>query len=215
MRWLADLGLALMAALANAQPSVVTVRARTVSTRLTAYSRVDPIVIVAARAAEARVVTGLDVLPGEMVKAGAAYGHPAGSWIEALAAQRDAAVERARAALTVAKKTLHTAHQKLAQHLSTQEVIAQGQAAVAKARANLESVQSQKRALRALTSVKGKHTSIPIERGMNGVINDGYSLTSGTCNNISASSSSASSNRQVSESPYFCSLRPVLSSVAE
>lgn len=61
MRWMASLGLVLIAALANAQTSVVSAQARTVKTHLTAYARVEPIAILAVHAAEAGVVTGLGV----------------------------------------------------------------------------------------------------------------------------------------------------------
>jgi cobalt-zinc-cadmium efflux system membrane fusion protein len=154
MRRLVGLGLILVTSLAYADSGVVAARAMTVTTRLTTYARVEPIAVLHLRAAQAGVVTGLAVLPGETVKAGAIVGHLSGPEIDALLAQRDAVVESARAALTVAQKTLRIEHQKRAQRLNTQQAVAQANAAVIKARAELHIAQSQKQALQATITLQ-------------------------------------------------------------
>lgn len=154
MRRLVGLGLLLMTTLAYANSSVVAARARTVTTRLTTYAQVEPIAVLPIRAAQAGVVTGLTVLPGEIVQSGAIVGHLSGPEIDALLAQRKAAVQSARAALTVAQKTLRIERQKRAQHLSTQQAVAQAEAEARKARAGLDSAQAQTHALQATTTLQ-------------------------------------------------------------
>jgi membrane fusion protein, heavy metal efflux system len=122
---------------------VVAVQSRTIATRLSAYARVEPIALLKLNAAQAGIVSGITVLPGETVKAGTVLGHMTGPAVNGLMAQRRSSVEAADAALTAAEKTLAIARQKEAAHLSTQQAVYHAKADLAKARAALENARSQ------------------------------------------------------------------------
>ncbi len=117
---------------------VVTARARTITTRLLAYGRVEPITTIKLNAEQAGVVSGLTVLPGETVKAGAVLGHMTGPAVDGLLAQRRNSVAGADVAVTMAEKTLAIERQKQAVRLATRKVVYQAETRLVRARDDLD-----------------------------------------------------------------------------
>lgn len=143
-----------IATVARADSGTVPARARTITTHLSAYARVEPITLVRLKALQAGIVTGFAILPGQTVKAGAVLGHLSGPAVASLLAARRAAVADVSAALSAAKKILVIERQKQAVRLTTQKIVYQAKAALARARARLDNAKSQLAAARASLVLK-------------------------------------------------------------
>jgi membrane fusion protein, heavy metal efflux system len=152
--WIVVMGLLLASPAARAGNGVVSVRECTITTRLEAYARVEPITILRLNAAQIGILTGLAVLPGETVKTGAVLGHLTGPAIKGLLAQRRTAVAGARGALTAAQKILASERQKRALHLTMQETFYQAEARLADAEARLDNARYQEQSVRESVILK-------------------------------------------------------------
>ena len=127
----------------RADSGVVVARTRKIADRLEAYARVEPIATIKLNAAQTGLITGLKVLPGESVQAGAVLGKLQGPAIEGMLAQRRAAVNSARAAQRAARQALIGERQKRAERLSTRQAVAQAKSVLAEAQARLASASAQ------------------------------------------------------------------------
>jgi RND family efflux transporter MFP subunit len=132
--WLA---LLLFAPAAFAQSGVVKATPGTVPRKLVAYGRAMPIALVRLRASDAGVVTGLDILPGQQVKADAVLGRLMGPEVAARLAARNSTVAGAKADLKAAKQVLKSEQQKQATHLATEPAVIKAEAGVENANAHL------------------------------------------------------------------------------
>ena len=122
---------------------VVATQSRTITTRLSAFARVEPITLLKLNAAQPGIVSGMTVLPGGTLKAEAVLGRLTGPAVDGLLAKRRSSVEVAKAALTAAEKIITGEHQKLAVRLTTQKEVYQAEADLAKARAGLDEARAQ------------------------------------------------------------------------
>lgn len=142
-----------MPGLARADTNVVTVQAQTVTNQFEAYAQVEPVALLPVRAAEAGIVTGLEIIPGATVQAGQKLAELGGPEIQALLAQDDAAVSSARTNLLGAQKSLAIEQQQFASHLATRQMVLQAEGAVAQAQAAVDTAQAQLRALQQTTAL--------------------------------------------------------------
>ena len=142
-----------MPGLARADTNVVTAQAQTVTNQFEAYAQVEPVALLPLRAAEAGIVTGLEILPGATVQAGQKLAELGGPEIRALLAQDDAAVSSARTNLLGAQKSLAIEQQQFASRLATRQMVLQAEGAVARAQAAVDTAQAQLRALRQTSAL--------------------------------------------------------------
>ncbi len=110
---------------------------------LSAYARVEPITLFKLNAAQAGIISGLTVLPGNPVKAGTILAHLTGPAVDGLLAQRHDSVEAAEAALAAAEKIHAGERRKQAAHLATTEAGYRAEADVIEARSKLASARAQ------------------------------------------------------------------------
>ncbi len=120
----------------------VVAQARTVAASLQGFARVEPVALARLRVAQEGMVTGWKVLPGQGVDAGAVLGHLKGPAAEAMIASRRSALVGARGERTAARKTLALEREKLSARLGTRENVYRAEAALAKARARLDTARS-------------------------------------------------------------------------
>jgi len=142
---------------------VATVHSRQEKSQLVAYSQVAPVVIVPVSAAEAGVVTGLQVRPGTHVRAGQSLAHMTGPAIDSLVVQGEADVRSAQSQLDAARKSLEIAQQQLPSHLTTRQAVQQAESAEALARSGLVSAQSRLNAVRQLMTVSSPADGIVLQ----------------------------------------------------
>ena len=152
--FLAACGLMLFSISARADSGTVKSRALTFTSRLEAYGRVEPVVILRLKAALTGVVSGLKVLPGETVHAGSKIARLEGSEIENLLAELRNAVGGAEAAETTARKLLAIERRNEAEQLSTKKKVYLAEADLAQKRVILENARSRLRAARNQTILK-------------------------------------------------------------
>jgi RND family efflux transporter MFP subunit len=141
-------GLLLVPGLARADTNVVIVQAQTVTNQFEAYAQVEPVAVLAVRAAETGMVTGLEIVPGATVHVGQKLAELGGPEIQALLVQDDAAVSSARTNLLAAQKSLAIEQQQLTSRLATRQMVLQCEGAAAQAQAAFDTAQAQLRALR-------------------------------------------------------------------
>lgn len=144
----------LAAARAQGAGDVVPARAHTLTTRLHAYAQVEPIALLAVRAARAGVVTDLDVVPGDTVKADAALARLAGPSFDAELAARKGALAGAQATANAARKSLAVVRQNFAAHVDTRDQLYQAQANVAQAQAAVKTAEAKLDAMRSAARVR-------------------------------------------------------------
>lgn len=132
---------------------VVTIQSRQEKSQLVAYGQVAPVVIVPMSAAEAGVVTGLQVRPGTHVRAGQSLAHMTGPAIDSLVVQGEADVRSAQSQLNAARKSLDIARQQLPSHLTTRQAVQQAENAEAQARSGLVNAQSRLKMVRQLMTI--------------------------------------------------------------
>ncbi len=138
----------------RAYSGTVKSRALTITSRLEAYARVEPVAILRLKAALSGVVSGLKVLPGETVRAGSVIARLEGPEIENLLADLRSAVNGAEAAEAAARKSLAIERRKEAEQLSTKKAVYLAEADLAEKRALLENARSRLRAARNETILK-------------------------------------------------------------
>ncbi len=126
-----------------AGPDVAAVRSLTVAARMEASARVEPITILRLRAAQAGMISGLKVLPGDNVRAGDVLARLRGPAVESLLVQRRNEVAGAVAAMSAARETLAGERRKLAEQLSTRREVSHAEAALAESQALLDSARSR------------------------------------------------------------------------
>lgn len=142
-----------MPGLARADTNFVTVQAQTVTNQFEAYAQVEPVALLPMRAAEAGIVTGLEIVPGATVPAGQKLAELGGPEIQALLTQDDAAVSSAQTNLLGAQKSLAIEQQQFASHLATRQRVLQAEGAVAQAQAAFDTAQAQLRALQQTSAL--------------------------------------------------------------
>lgn len=149
--------------------AIVTVQPRVITEHLRAYAEVEPIAVVRLRAAQAGVIRGLTVVPGEVVNIGSVLGRLQGPEIDARLAQRRAAVDSQRAALQAARHSLAIQRQKRAAQLGTRLAVYQAEASVAQAKARLAAAQAGLQAAESTTALhapaNGAVTSLAVANG--------------------------------------------------
>ena len=131
------------AAGARADDGVVRATPRAFQAQFRAYAQVAPITVLKLRAATDGIVSGLDLLPGEQLQAGATIARLTGPAMRAALATRQATLASASAAVDAARKSLAVEQQNQHIHLATTQSVAQAQAAVAEAQAKLDAAQAQ------------------------------------------------------------------------
>ena len=140
--------LLLSAASAHAGAGAVTARVQPVAAQYRAFAQVAPIAVLPLRAQQAGVVTGMQVLAGESLKAGQNIGVLGGPEIQALFVQDDADFASALARLDAARKSLAFQRRQRRLQLTTKLAVFQAESALAQARSALEIAQANLRALR-------------------------------------------------------------------
>lgn len=138
----------------RADTNFVTAQSQIITNHFGAYAQVEPVAVLPVRVAEAGVVGGLEIVPGNAVQAGQKLAELGGPEIEALLAQDEAAVNNARTNLVSAQELVRIQRQQLASHISTQQTILQAESATAQAQANFDSAQAQLQALRQTITLK-------------------------------------------------------------
>ena len=157
--FLAACGLILFSISASADSGTVKSRALTFTSRLEAYARVEPVSILRLKAALTGVVSGLNVLPGETVRAGSIIARLEGPEIENLLADLRSAVNGAEAAETAARKSLAVERRNEAEQLSTRKDVYLAEADLAEKQALLENARSRLRAAQNETILKSPVTA--------------------------------------------------------
>jgi RND family efflux transporter MFP subunit len=141
-------GFLFAASLVRADTNVVTVQTEMVPNRFEAYAQVEPIAALPVRAVQAGQIIKLEIVPGTMVHAGQKLAELGGPEIQALLAQKEAAVNSARTTLLSARKSLAIDRQQQPSHLVTRQMVLQAESAVAQAQSAFDKAQAQLRALR-------------------------------------------------------------------
>lgn len=131
-----------------ASAGIVTARDHTWTDQVTAYAHVASIAIVTLRAAQPGQVQKLNVDPGQHVAANAPLGVLSGPEVEALLAERRAAVAGAQAAVTASRQILQIQRQRRASHLGTRQALDNARSAQTQAKARLSSAQTALRTAR-------------------------------------------------------------------
>jgi len=137
----------LMSGSAYAGNGAVIVRSQSVAAHFEAYAQVEPIVILHIRAARAGIVTGINVVPGDLLKAGQTFGTLGGSEIQALLAQMKVGLTSAQDQLKSAKKALAFQQLQRKLKLTTRLAVYQAEIAVAQAQSALATTHAQLRDL--------------------------------------------------------------------
>ena len=132
---------------------VVAAQSRDVSQHLVAYGQVEPISVVPVGAAQAGVLTGLNVRPGMHVRAGEELASLGGPEIRAMLLQGEADVRSAQSQLDAAEKSLSIQREQLPSHLTTRQAVHQAVSAVAQAQTGLDNAQSRLNAVRQMTTI--------------------------------------------------------------
>ncbi len=132
-RRLFGIALLLVAGSVSAAADSVAVRMRTVTASLSAYAQVMPVVAVRLRAQATGELAAVAVQPGDRVAAGTVLARLVGPEISAHIAAHRAAVDAARATVTVARQALAVQQEKFAGKLATRLAVDKAQAALAQA----------------------------------------------------------------------------------
>ncbi len=141
------------AAAAGQTPGIVTAKLTSVTPRLTAYARVEPVSTLQLNAAATGVISGLTVVPGMHVHAGEKLASLHGPAVRALLLQDKVKLRSAHAQLSQAKKTLAIQREQLRAHLSTRVAVHRAESAVAQAQAVLDDAQSRLAAEREMAAI--------------------------------------------------------------
>ena len=110
--------------------------------QLTAYASVQSSGLVTISAAEAGIISGFKLQPGQRVAAGQIVAELGGPQVEAATVQAETAVASSRAAERAAAISLASERDKLKQHLSTNQQIADAQGSLEAARAQAAAMQA-------------------------------------------------------------------------
>lgn len=143
----------LSSASAQTQAEFVTVQAKQMTTRLTAYARVTPTSTLLVNAAEAGVVSGLRVAPGTRIRAGELLAKLNGPGIQNLLLQDRANLNGAKTQMSAAQQSLAIQREQLKIHLSTREMVHQAVSVLAKAQAAVKSADAQLAAVEAMRTI--------------------------------------------------------------
>ncbi len=154
-------GLLLLASMAGADDGMVKAGVLTIRDRLTGFGQVVPIVVLKLNAAQAGVVNGLQILPGESVSLGSILGRLTGPGIESGLAQRRAEAESARAAFTAAGKVLAIARRQQKAQLATQKEVDRTTADLSESRARLD---------KALTELQAFQEAVTLKAAVDGTV---------------------------------------------
>ncbi len=143
-----------LATVAWGQTRVVKAEQQPVARELQAYASVEPIALLEISAAQQGVLSGLNILPGQQVKAGQKLAQLTGAQVQAILAQHQGNLQAAEANLSAAKKSLAIAQQQVSSRLGTQQALLAAQGAAAQAQANVSIAQAQLEAFKSLTTVE-------------------------------------------------------------
>ncbi len=147
------LGGPVRAADANAG-NIVSVRARTVPSALSAYGQVEPIAIVQVRAVDAGTLNGLAIVPGSIVKAGQVLGRIGGPRMRSALTAREQALHAAQAREDAARQSLEIVRRKLAAQLDTRQEVDVALGNLAAAQAAVQTADAQLREIRDLRTIR-------------------------------------------------------------
>lgn len=137
----------------RSDPNIVTVASRQAAPQLVAYGQVAPISMIPVSAAEAGLVTSLQVRPGSLVRVGQSLAHLSGPTINSSVVQGEADVHSAQSQLVAAETSLAIARQQLPMHLTTRQAVQQAESSVAQLRSVLVNAQSRLTTVRQLMTV--------------------------------------------------------------
>jgi RND family efflux transporter MFP subunit len=138
----------------RADTNFITAQPQTVTNHFEAYAQVELIAVLPVRVAQAGVVGGLEIVPGNAVQAGQKLAELGGPEIQALLVQVEATVSSARTNLLAVQKSLAIQQQQLASHLVTRQMILQAESATAQAQSAFDTAQAQLQALRQAITLK-------------------------------------------------------------
>jgi RND family efflux transporter MFP subunit len=133
---------------------VIPAERREVAPTFEAYAQVEPIRTLTVSAPMAGVLSQLKAVPGDTVKTGALLVRIGGPQAAAALESAQAQVVRARAALKLADRTLDIARAKQREHLATRQAVYGAKAALADAKAQMQSAQTRLNALRTSTTIR-------------------------------------------------------------
>lgn len=162
---------AFMASAAKAAPVVDWVAAAAVvrTPCISAFASEQPGGVVSVASTQSGIVAGLDALPGQTVAAGQEIARLGGPQIAAAMIAAQGAVMDARAARDAAAAALTAEEQKLGQHLSTLQLVAQAKAALTAATARRAAAEANLTALREAVVLRsplaGVVQSVPVASG--------------------------------------------------
>ncbi|HQT64560.1 MAG: hypothetical protein B7Z75_05705 [Acidocella sp. 20-57-95] len=112
----------------------VTATAVSEAPQISGFASAQPNSLITISPSQAGIITRVDIVPGQSVAAGQVIAILGGPQIDAATTQAEAALTSARAAQHAAQISLTTEEQKLQQHLSTQQLVSQAEAALISAR---------------------------------------------------------------------------------
>ncbi|MBI1174050.1 MAG: efflux RND transporter periplasmic adaptor subunit [Sideroxydans sp.] len=149
--------------------AVVTANVQTFDQQFHAYGQVEPIAIVQVRAASPGIVSGMNLLPGQVLKSGQEIGKLGGPEIKALLLQSNAELRSAQASLAAAGKSLVFQKQQRELHLATQLAVIQAESVLAQAQSANETARANLRALQQMiilrSPVDGQVSSVDAANG--------------------------------------------------
>jgi len=140
--------------IAQANTNFVTVQQQTVTNQFEGYAQVEPVALLPVRIAQSGVITGLEIMPGTVVRSGQTLAELSGPEIQALLAQDEANANSAKSNLLASQKSLAIQQEQLASRLVTHLMILQAESAVAQAQSAYDTAQAQLQAVRQTITLK-------------------------------------------------------------
>lgn len=158
--WRLTASLLLSVSLAHADSREISAQTQTFTTQFQAYAEVEPVAMLPLRAAQAGIVSGIKVLPGDSLIAGQVLGRLSGPEVQALSSQTTTALSNARIQLAAARKTLKLQQQQLKLQLTTRLTVLQAESAVAQAESVFETATSQQQAVQQAITITAPADSL-------------------------------------------------------
>jgi biotin carboxyl carrier protein len=146
-------------ATATAQDWVAATSAKQIPT-ISAFASVQSSGLISIASAEPGVLADLTILPGQTVAAGQPIARLSGPQIVAVSVQAKAALTSALAAERAASASLAAEAQKLRQHLSTQQLLAQAKSALTAAKSQVTTAQANVSMLQQSTVLSSPLTGV-------------------------------------------------------
>jgi RND family efflux transporter MFP subunit len=134
--------------------AAVRVQARPMTSEFVGYAQVSPIAALPVRTVQPGVVSGLDVVPGTVVREGQRLAALSGPEIRSLEVQSEGSVRSARARLTAASRLLAIDRREVGMRLVTRQMVAEAESALTSAQSTYESARAQLETVRRMSVLR-------------------------------------------------------------